>query len=137
MPCGFWELNLSPLVEQPMLLSTEPSLAYFLFINFLSFCLFIYVYVEFEVCVCLYVCVDAHTCRGLSEVGNKCFPLRHDRSLPKSGEVFFVCLFCWFVCFVFLLQSWQPASPSNPLLPKTFSAGIVDMCRVTPGLLHG
>ena len=34
LPCGCWNLNLNPLEEEPMLLTSEPSLQPFLLLSF-------------------------------------------------------------------------------------------------------
>lgn len=41
LPCECWELNLSPLVEQPVLLITKPFPSFLFFINFLFLSLYI------------------------------------------------------------------------------------------------
>jgi hypothetical protein len=43
LPCGFWELNLDPLEEQPVLLTAEPSLQLLLFFFLSRLCAIFYV----------------------------------------------------------------------------------------------
>lgn len=63
LPCECWELNLSPLVEQPVLLITKPFPSYFPFLYKLSLFVSLYMYMLSLSClhgVCSYVCRDAH-----------------------------------------------------------------------------
>lgn len=63
LPCECWELNLSPLVEQPVLLITKPFPSFLFFINFLFLSLYICICWVCHVCMVYvsYVCRDAHT----------------------------------------------------------------------------
>lgn len=65
-----WELNLGPLVEQRSsgrvfltLTHLQPTFCFFINLFSLFLYLFIYVYVDFVMCVWyVYVCADTHTC---------------------------------------------------------------------------
>lgn len=59
LPCECWELNLSPLVEQPVLLITKPFPSFLFFINFLFLSLYICICWVCHVCmVYVHMCVE-------------------------------------------------------------------------------
>ena len=86
-PCGCWELNSGPLEEQPVLLTTEPSLQslllilYLIFPPVLSVLLKIYFYL-----ICMYVYTHTHTCVRMYDVSAVSYTSQKRASdLPELG----------------------------------------------------